>query len=190
MNPSATIAPALRQLMAAMYRALPTGKTRVSKNGYAIILSEPANGRQDIPGDPSAAAAWLMRAGINTTDITDTDIAAWASWFDDGHARRRIAGARILITAPHGVVHGRELRPANSVKLIDGWGDEVCCVTIARTEHYDAAAINNMGTLGAYITRQNTDAVARTIADIRADYPEYAAAPVQNNDTTVLAHAA
>jgi hypothetical protein len=87
-------------------------------------------------------------------------------------------------------VHGRELRPANSVKLIDGWGDEVCCVTIARTEYYDAVAVNNMGTLGAYVTRQNTDAVARAIADIRADYPEYAAAPVQNNDSTALARAA
>jgi hypothetical protein len=71
-----------------------------SKNGYAIILSEPVHGRQDIPGDPGSAAVWLMRAGISTTGITDADIAAWASWFDDGHARRRIAGARILITAP------------------------------------------------------------------------------------------
>jgi hypothetical protein len=63
-------------------------------------------------------------------------------------------------------------------------------VTIARTEYYDAVAVNNMGTLGAYVTRQNTDAVARAIADIRADYPEYAAAPVQNNDSTALARAA
>jgi hypothetical protein len=124
------------------------------------------------------------------TNITDADIDAWAAWHDDGHARRRIAGARILITAPHGVVHGRELRPANSVKLIDGWGDEVCCVTIARTEYYDAVAVNNMGTLGAYVTRQNTDSIARAIADFRADYPEYAAAPVQNNDSTALARAA
>ena len=186
MKPSDHIDTALQTLMAAMHRALPTGQTRISKNGYAVILATPVHGRQDIPGDPAAARAWLMRAGIDTANVADSDIAAWAAWYDDAHDRRRIAGARILITAPHGLVRGRELRPANSVKLIDGWGDEVCRITIARLESYSSSAINNMGTLGAYVTRQNTDAVARAIAHIRADYPDYAAAQVQNNDTTAL----
>lgn len=190
MNPSAAISPALRPLMAAMYRALPTGQTRISKNGYAIILSTPVYGRQDIPGDHIAAAAWLQRADITTTNITDADIAAWATWYDDVHDRRRISGARILITSPHSVVRGREAVPANSVKLIDGWGDEVCQATVLRVECYDPTALNNMRTLGAYLTRQNTDAIARVIASIRADYPEFSGAPVQNNDTTLTHQAA
>ena len=76
MKPSDHIDTALQTLMAAMHRALPTGKTRISKNGYAVILATPVHGRQDIPGDPAAARAWLMRAGIDTANVTDSDIAA------------------------------------------------------------------------------------------------------------------
>jgi hypothetical protein len=55
---------------AAMHRAIGTGLTKISKPGYAVVLSTPMWGRCDLPGDEQRAARWLAAAGISMENIT------------------------------------------------------------------------------------------------------------------------
>ena len=158
---------------AAMHRAIGTGLTKISKPGYAVVLSTPMWGRCDLPGDEQRAARWLAAAGISMENITDAEIAAWAAWNDGVYERRRLQ-AEVIVTRPHSALRGRRtLVPSNSVLLRDGWGHILLRGVVKRTGEWQPDAVNRLGSRGAFVYRPDMQRIWRNIAVIQRQYPEF-----------------
>jgi hypothetical protein len=158
---------------AAMHRAIGTGLTKISKPGYAVVLSTPMWGRCDLPGDEQRAARWLAAAGISMENITDAEIAAWAAWNDSVYERRRLQ-AEVIVTRPHSALRGhRTLEPSNSVLLRDGWGRILLRGVVKRTGEWQPDAVNRLGSRGAFVYRPDMQRIWRNIAVIQRQYPEF-----------------
>ncbi|MGK2829212.1 hypothetical protein ACSI5F_03785 [Ralstonia pseudosolanacearum] len=164
-------------LDAAMFKCL-GHQTKISRSGYSVVLANPAaSHRSDMPSEPARALAWLDANDISTADITMADVEAYRAWWGPVYQARRVGQAKFLITAPFATQRGRELVPANRVALIDGWGEAVAEHVVLRSGHYSRAETNDY-------TVQNVAAVRSHIEALRAQYPEFAGARIQDNDST------
>lgn len=166
---------------AAMFRAL-GNQTRLSRTGSSVVFARDTVGRRDLSGDIGRAAAQLAAADIDVTSITADDVQVYQKWYDRMHNTRRIEQARVLITRPFGVQRGREAVSANRVALVDGWGVEVDREVVARDDYYDPDAINHVGGPGACRPIADYPRIEVAIARIRGRNPEFAAAPVVDNN--------
>lgn len=100
---------------------------------------------------------------------------------NDLYHARRVGRAFFLITRPHAIQVGREKLPANTVRLVDGWGNLVDREVCPRIEFWDPDATNMLGGVGAFRFRLNQDAVSASIARMRERFPEFRDAPVRDN---------
>jgi len=168
-------------IQAAMFAALGQ-QTKISRNGYSIVFVEPQCGRHDLSGDEGRAAAQALSAGLNIEAVTPEQIEAYQAWHGAIYEQRRIAEARIQVTRPHSVERGCELVPANSVRLIDGWGELVDWRVAYMEEYHDPAATNRIGGKGAYCHRPDYARIDSCVTELIAQHPQFAGARIQDNN--------
>lgn len=167
---------------AAMWVALDSGKTKLSKSGQSVIFARPVMGRSDLSGVASVAAAQLQAADINPKSITDEQRAAYQAWQDAKYHKRRIDEARIVVSRIFRAEKGSSLIPVNSVTLKDGWGEVVSQHNIICLEVYRPEAVNMLGQKGAYAAEPDVEKIEAVIKKMREDYPEYVKAEIQDNN--------
>ena len=173
------------RMAAAMFAAL-GDKTELSASGHSIIfMPEHRLGRADLSGDPDVARRQIEHAGIDPDAVTDEQVQAYTAWFDEMYEARRVADARIVITAkfnePYSGGQG-SCGMFNRVDLIDGWGNDVDSARIECLSEWDPVAPNQFGQPGAFCSHPDYARINEAIASMREKHPELAGAPVQDKN--------
>ncbi|MGV6474567.1 hypothetical protein [Azotobacter vinelandii] len=173
-------------IKAAMFAAIPSGKTKFSRNGYSIVFTNTVCGRHDLSErHEDFALAQAREAGLDLDAVTPEQVAAYLAWHDRMYRARQIDQARIRVTRIYAAEHGHELVPVNRVDLLDGWGNTVAWQTVNAEEYYDRETINRIGGKGAFCHRPDAAGIGRVIAWLRERHPEFSGARVQDNNPSV-----
>lgn len=176
----------IHRMAAAMFAAL-GDKTELSASGHSVIFKpEHRLGRADLSGNPDVARQQLEHAGIDPDAVTDEQINAYSNWFDEMYETRRVADARIVITAKFNEPYSGGMGACgvfNRVRLIDGWGNSVDSARVECKSEMCQDVINRIGLPGAVVARPDYDSIEEVIARMRRDRPEFAETPVHDNNT-------
>lgn len=171
-------------IMAAMFAAIPSGLTKISRAGHSIVFSRPVLGRHDLSElREGFALAQAREAGLDIEAVTPEQIEAYQSWYSEMYDARRLADARFLITRKFRLeVGAHSLEPGNRVSLTDGWGNVVASANILCRQQFDSAALNRLGQLGAVVSSPDYEKIHAWIDRTRIAMPEFVAAQVQDNN--------
>lgn len=174
----------LTSMNAAMFAAL-GDKTELSASGHSVIFKhEHRFGRADLSGDPEVARRQLEHAGIDPDAVTDEQVNAYTNWFDEMYETRRVADARIVVTAKFNEPYSGGQGSCgffNRVRLIDGWGKLVDTARVECLSVWDDDATNRLGQPGAVRALPDGPGIDAAIARLRHDHPDLAHAQVQDN---------
>jgi hypothetical protein len=174
----------IHRMAAAMFAAL-GDKTELSASGHSVIFKpEHRLGRADLSGDPDVARQQLEHAGIDPDAVTDEQVNAYTNWFDEMYETRRVADARIVITAKFNEPYSGGQGSCgffNRVRLIDGWGKLVDTARVECLSVWDDDATNRLGQKGAVRALPDGPGIDAAIARLRHDHPDLAHAQVQDN---------
>lgn len=174
----------LTSMNAAMFAAI-GNKTELSASGHSVIFKpEYRLGRADLSGDPEVARRQLEHAGIDLKVVTEEQVNAYSNWFDEMYEARRIADARIVITAKFNEPYSGGQGSCgffNRVRLIDGWGKLVDAARVECLSVWDDEATNRLGQSGAVRALPDGPGIDAAIARLRHDHPDLADAQVQDN---------
>ena len=170
-------------IRAAMFAAIPSGLTKISRNGYSIVFTTPVCGRHDLSdlGDDFALAQ-ARAAGLDLDAVTAEQIADYQAWHAEMYRTRQIEQARIRVTRIYTVERGHELVPVNRIDLMDGWGNTVAWQVVDTVEYFNKDATSRIGRKGAFCQRPDTAGIERAINSLRSLYSEYSGARVQDNN--------
>ncbi|MBT13324.1 MAG: hypothetical protein CMI02_14960 [Oceanospirillaceae bacterium] len=180
---------------AAMYAAISSGVTRISRSGFSVIFSEPVFGQHDLSPMPQVATGQLQAAGLDIDTVTDQQISEYRAWEDQAREQweqdmeaRRINGRRILITrpfsAPNEPAPGTSAVMMNGIYCLDGQNEWVDGGAVEVEEYWDPSAKNLMHGTGAFRMRPNYDQINAVVAELRERHPEFADAQIQDNNGT------
>jgi hypothetical protein len=168
-------------IQAAMFAAIGS-TTKFSRNGYSVVFVEPRCGRHDLSGDEARALAQTHAAGLDIEAVTPEQVANYQEWHGRMYEERRISQARILITRKFSLQRGRELIPANCVRMVDGWGNQLGDIAVPCREAWDASARNAGGGIGAFCSEPDYAEIQQAIAQLQTGHPDLSGAMVQDNN--------